>query len=576
MRVEKTKPAKNPMTSEAMLRQLEELKVKGVNHLPIIRAYAEKLRLAQIVNERVPSEMNIPPGVVILALVLDTLSGRTPLYRLDESFAGLDTEALLGQKIEAEELNDDLLGRVLDRTFRAGTLKIFSAVSRQAVQVFPVEGQRFHYDTTSVNVFGDYRYEPEAPPPFQIVAGYSKDHRPDLKQFLISLLCTGKRVPVFGKIEDGNASDKRLNPELLSQISERLKEAGIPEQAFIYIADSAMVSRESLREFGPEEYFITRLPATFNECERVIREAVEADQWTMVGPLAKTRPTKNRPVALYRVAGETVQLYGEDYQAVVVHSSAHDQRRRKRMVREQEAERRSLEESFSKQCLPEYACWKDAEKAAQQWARQKTFYYQPAYQVVAQDVYGRGRPPREGKRSAIRQVYRIETRLSLDLAQIQRRETEAGCFVLLAKLPPTGPLSLNARQILEAYKEQHGVEQNFSFLKDPAIVNAIFLKKEERIEVLGLVLLLSLLIWRLIEQDLDQFVEAQGKVLTGWDKKKTDRPTAFMLTTKFSGILLIRWGSFCRLEAPLNPVQREWLQALNLSPAIFLGSSRSP
>jgi hypothetical protein len=96
MRVEKTKSEQTPMASEELLQQLEELKVKGVKHLPIIRAYAEKLRLVQIVNDLVPSEMNIPPGVVILALVLDTLSGRTPLYRLDESFAGLDTEALLG------------------------------------------------------------------------------------------------------------------------------------------------------------------------------------------------------------------------------------------------------------------------------------------------------------------------------------------------------------------------------------------------------------------------------------------------------------------------------------------------
>ena len=42
-------------------------------------------------------------------------------------------------------------------------------------------------------------------------------------------------------------------------------------------------------------------------------------------------------------------------------------------------------------------------------------------------------------------------------------------------------------------------QKNFSFLKDPVIVNSIFLKKAERIEVLGLVLLISLLIWRLME-----------------------------------------------------------------------------
>ena len=41
--------------------------------------------------------------------------------------------------------------------------------------------------------------------------------------------------------------------------------------------------------------------------------------------------------------------------------------------------------------------------------------------------------------------------------------------------------------LLELYKNQSGIEQNFRFLKDPVIVNSIFLKKPSRIEVLGLV-----------------------------------------------------------------------------------------
>ena len=48
-----------------------------------------------------------------------------------------------------------------------------------------------HFDTTSVNVYGEYRVDEASPPPFEIVEGYSKDHRPDLKQFLISTLCVG-------------------------------------------------------------------------------------------------------------------------------------------------------------------------------------------------------------------------------------------------------------------------------------------------------------------------------------------------------------------------------------------------
>ncbi len=46
------------------------------------------------------------------------------------------------------------------------------------------------------------------------------------------------------------------------------------------------------------------------------------------------------------------------------------------------------------------------------------------------------------------------------------------------------------------------MERNFSFLEDPAVVHAIFLETEERIEAPGLVLLISFLIWRLIERKL--------------------------------------------------------------------------
>ena len=53
---------------------------------------------------------------------------------------------------------------------------------------------------------------------------------------------------------------------------------------------------------------------------------------------------------------------------------------------------------------------------------------------------------------------------------------------------------------LKLYKDQSGIEQNFGLLKDPVIVNGIILKKQTRIEVLGLALLIALLIRRLMER----------------------------------------------------------------------------
>ena len=124
-------------------------------------------------------------------------------------------------------------------------------------------------------------------------------------------------------------------------------------------------------------------------------------------------------------------------------------------------------------------------------------------------------------------------------------------------------------EILRSYKEQHGVERNFTFLKDPVIVNSIFLKKQERIEVLGLVFLLSLLIWSIIERSMRQYVEQKATTLTGFDKKQTDRPTSFMMTTKFFGTIVLTIENQRRLAQPLDKVQLDYLKALGLNSNIF-------
>jgi len=125
----------------------------------------------------------------------------------------------------------------------------------------------------------------------------------------------------------------------------------------------------------------------------------------------------------------------------------------------------------------------------------------------------------------------------------------------------------DSKAILEAYKDQYGIEQDFGFLKDPVIVNSFFLKKPKRIEVLGLILLTSLLIWRLMERSMRQYVAKTGEKLPGWDRKPTDQPTSFMMTTKFMGIMVIKIGNERRLSKPLYSDQEAFLLALGIKPS---------
>jgi hypothetical protein len=65
--------------------------VYPVQYLPIIKAYADQLGLVGLINHYVPMEMDVDAGTIVLGLVLDTLRGRSPLYRLEEFFAHQDT-----------------------------------------------------------------------------------------------------------------------------------------------------------------------------------------------------------------------------------------------------------------------------------------------------------------------------------------------------------------------------------------------------------------------------------------------------------------------------------------------------
>ena len=84
----------------------EKMTITDVRHLPIVKAYAQKIGLVETIDQMVDSQMELSPGMAVFAMVLDTLSGRTPLYRLTEFFEEKDTALLLGCDIEPERFCD--------------------------------------------------------------------------------------------------------------------------------------------------------------------------------------------------------------------------------------------------------------------------------------------------------------------------------------------------------------------------------------------------------------------------------------------------------------------------------------
>ena len=254
---------------------------------------------------------------------------------------------------------------------------------------------------------------------------------------------------------------------------------------------------------------------------------------------------------------------------MVVHSSAHDKRRQQRLARDIQTSSSTIQTAARAAEQQEYFCRADADAAAARLRAVSAAYHWLEVTVEERLVYGPGRPSAHKPRPITARRYRLKTAISPQTERMARMEEEAGCFVLLTNVPTAGELAHSARDILTVYKEQHGTEQNYGFLKDPVIVNSLFLKKPERIEALGLILLLALLLWRLMERTMRTYVDTTRTPLPGWDKKATERPTAFMMITKFAGVIVFKCGHDRQLARPLSVVQQQYLTALDVPATYF-------
>lgn len=209
-----------------------------VNAAPLVRALCDQLGIVSVINDSVdwdPVRCKLSPGELICALVICFFFRQRPLYKVGDLFETTDCELLVGQGASHEDLNDDALGRALDKLAAAGPKAAFAAVCSRAAIVEQVDRRFLHWDSTSRSLYGDYD-RPAGENGVNVCYGHSKDHRPDLKQILLSLLTNREGFPLWGEVHDGNASDKRLNTEVIA----RIRDTFSPEElhSLIHVADS--------------------------------------------------------------------------------------------------------------------------------------------------------------------------------------------------------------------------------------------------------------------------------------------------------------------------------------------------
>ena len=158
------------------------------------------------------ARLRLAPAAVIGVVLRNILVGHRPVYALGEWAEPFD-EAVLGlAEGDIAALNDDRVGRMLDRLFDADRATMITEVVLGVCRRFEVDTSRLHNDSTTVTVTGaDYPGGGEerggklvAKPTF----GHNKDHRPDLRQLLFVLTVSGDgAVLIAYRVEDGNTSD---------------------------------------------------------------------------------------------------------------------------------------------------------------------------------------------------------------------------------------------------------------------------------------------------------------------------------------------------------------------------------
>ena len=169
---------------------MESVSVERLDHLGVVASVIKDLGLIEMIDARMlpHNQEEITTGEAIAGMIVNGLGfANRPLSLTPQFFANKPLDLLFRPGVCADMFNRFKLGRSLDDVYRYGCDLLFSEL---ALAVCAHEGieQRFtHLDTTSFSLTGEYMPDSDEHT-ITITHGYSKDHRPDLKQVVLELM----------------------------------------------------------------------------------------------------------------------------------------------------------------------------------------------------------------------------------------------------------------------------------------------------------------------------------------------------------------------------------------------------
>ncbi|RJS80440.1 IS1634 family transposase [Methanophagales archaeon] len=423
-----------------------EYSSKNMDHLGIVAKVCKEIDLASEIDRIVGMDprQKVSCGEAVVAMVLNMLGFvDRPLYLFPEFMGTKPVEILIREELKPEDFNDDVLGRTLDKLYRAGPEGIFMQIAANAYGEYL--GRFWHNDTSTISLQGEYEHEEGDidAVPIEITHGFSKDHRPDLKQFVVSLVMSDS-LPVFIQALNGNTSDKDHFREIVQQYGQSLRDKWGEDK--IWVWDSAAYSEKNLKAISKDYIWITRVPETLTEAKDVLESA----------DMEKMRSTALNG---YHIFTTEVEYEGVKQRWVVVFSEKAFARETKTLEKKIGKEKEKVEKAVWHFNNQEFYSLEDALNAAREMEKGWKYHKISATEVVTKRKRkgeGRGRPRKD---EPTQTVYRVKIALAEEKSAVERETLKKGKFIVATN--ELDSEKLGDEEALKAYKEQQHAERGF-------------------------------------------------------------------------------------------------------------------
>lgn len=560
-----------------------ELDTKHIGALPLVNHFLDRLRFLPLLLQFLPAarpRSQLASARLLGVLVRNLVLARVPLYGLEEWARGTVPNLLGLSAPQMDLLNDDRVGRALDRLFDADREALLTQLVVRMVGEFDVTLGQLHNDSTTLSLHGDYDQATgklvRGKPTLRVTFGHSKDHRPDLKQLLwILTVSADGATPVHFKTTDGNTQDSITHIETWEVLRRLVGSAN-----FLYVADSSLCTRASLKHIHDNGgRFITVMPRTRAE-DGLFRNWLQdhTPPWAEVA--SKPHPRlKDGPPDIFCALPSPIP--DSDGFRVIWYLSSH------KIDRDADFRRQAIQSAWTRlQRLkaklegprPRYGTRATVAEAVEKILKKTKAARWIRFEVVEtqEPVFRQEKRGRPGKNTRWRRYTKTRFRLDweLDRQQVAYDGRCDGIFPLIANCPEE---ELSAAQVLEIYKsKQPLVEKRHDLLKNVEAATPVYLKSISRIEALLFLFFVALLVHALIEREMRRAMEARGlKALPLYPEDRACKaPSARRVLEVFENVqrhLLTNQGQLVqRFDPQLTDRQLLVLRMLALSPDSFL------